>query len=422
MFLLFFFLAMLPSFLFIPVLSTGISVGLMLAYKKYSRFILFFFIIGISLPILRYTPFLDDDSSYHYFAAFSFSAYDNFLDLFSDLQEGVRFGRYDYQDYPIFGYFLYIFSKTYTYSLISFFACIITYYCYTFVIVDVFRRENMSKIGFLIIFLGVFLSNNYRYTTSGMRYCMAMAILMLLFYLDSIRYREGNKLFYFLYLIPQFIHASSLLFIAMRFSLFLLKRVTFIKSFLVFFIFPFLLYVFPFLARFVELPYLDMFASKIETYSSNDSFEEIMESATLQLRMLVGVGVIFTYVCLFVYIYVRKRLVLARYENFIILTYYFSLLSLGTVPFLNIYDRNLFILYPMITISIGILLMNLDTITVSNNRKLIRLVGGCVCFVCMLIGLLYNRNFPLHLLDYSLIDLFISNIFNFFSNLPIYYY
>lgn len=65
MFLLFFFLAMLPSFLFIPVLSTGISVGLMLAYKKYSRFILFFFIIGISLPILRYTPFLDDDSSYH---------------------------------------------------------------------------------------------------------------------------------------------------------------------------------------------------------------------------------------------------------------------------------------------------------------------------------------------------------------------
>lgn len=418
-FYLLFFSILIPIFIMLPVLSVGITFPLMTIYKKYGKTLLLVLVISISLPILRYSPFFEDDSSFHYLAAFEFSKYADFSDLMLALFNGVKISRYDYANIPIYTFLLYIFSDTYTYSLVSFCVCIITYYCYSYVTVDLFQKETFSKLVFVLVFLGVFLANNYRYTTSGMRYCMAMAILMLLLYWDSIKL-ERRSIFLILYLIPLFIHPSSIFFIGMRFIFWGLKKITLVKSICVFLIFPFLLYLVPLLANISSISYLQMFADKLAVYANNDSYEELF-TITLTLRLYVGVLIIILFLFVFCYFFYKKIIVNIRYSKFIILTYYYSLLSLGTFPFRNIYDRNLFLLYPMIIISTCILLMNLKCAQNVNNIRVIRGISYAIFLICLVMGVLYNKNFPLHLLDYSITRLLTTNIFNFFDNLPIYY-
>ena len=110
--------------------------------------------------------------------------------------------------------------------------------------------------------------------------------------------------------------------------------------------------------------------------------------------------------------------------SFVTMTYYVTLLSMGLIPFRNIYDRNLFLLLPMIVVSTCILFTYRRQLKILTNRNIVYgLTIGILCLSCAVgavgaVGAFYNNNFPFAFIDFSKTDLLMKNIFQFFSNLP----
>ncbi|MTW28428.1 polymerase, partial [Streptococcus pneumoniae] len=97
--------------------------------------------------------------------------------------------------------------------------------------------------------------NNYRYTTSGMRFCMAVALMMLLLYLESKKGYTSLKTTIW-YLLPVGIHSAVIYFIGLRFLFPLIKKVTLAKSLFVLLGFPVLFNLVPWLANLIGWTYL----------------------------------------------------------------------------------------------------------------------------------------------------------------------
>lgn len=408
--------------IFLPFSALFTSAIGLIFDKKNAKVYLLLFVVVISLPILRYSPAFGDDSSWHYFAASEFSKFGSFGELMSSLDSGNGYiGRYNYSEIPVFTYLMYLFSDTFTYSLISFVVCIITYYCYTLPVVDYYQKSRILIRYFLFAILAIFLLNNYRYTTSGMRYCLSSSITMMLIYFDSKSKKNigGSIFFISLYVIPLLIHSAVIYFIFIRFLYPLIKNVRWYKSLAFLLAFPVLIFLVPYVADISGIELLKMYSSKIEIYINNDSYEELF-TFTLMVRMYVGVVVIFLY--LFIFLYLKNTINPINHRMFLILTFYFSLFSLGTAFARNVFDRNLFILYPMIVLSITLLVMHiLGAVNSLNNRNVLYFIVGVIYFLCILIGFFYNKNFPLEYIDYSISELFTKNIFDYFYNLPRFY-
>ena len=121
------------AFLLFPIATTPFIL-FPLAYRfKYSKVFQILFVLGLSLVTLRYIPNVTDDAAYHYKAAYIFQVYDNVLEWFSYMMTGDIPTDYGYSNYPLFGLLLYMFSKTGTYSLVSFVVIFIVYYLYSFI-------------------------------------------------------------------------------------------------------------------------------------------------------------------------------------------------------------------------------------------------------------------------------------------------
>lgn len=410
--------------LFLPF-GTLITSGVGIVFnRKYAKLYLFFFVLVISLPILRYSPAYGDDSSWHYFAASEFSKFGSFSDLMEWLYDGhSNVGRYNYKEIPIFTYIMYFFSDTFTYSLISFVVCIITYYCYTVTIVDLYQENHILKRYLLVGLIAIILANNYRYTTSGMRYCLSMSLMMMVLYFDAKieKGKIGSIFFSIFYLIPFLVHPAVIYFICIRFAYPFINKIKWYSTLLLLLAFPVLAYLVPCLADLLGHEMLLMYASKIEAYLSNDAYAELF-IFTIMARMYIGTLVIFLY--LFLFLFLKKNIDNENilFRLFIVLTLYFSIFSLGTVFARNIFDRNLFIVYPMIVLSTTILITRINSFVDNlNNRNFLYFTCGCIYFLCIFIGFFYNKNFPLDYIDYSVSDIFTKNIFEYFSNLPRFY-
>ncbi|CIX86103.1 Uncharacterised protein [Streptococcus pneumoniae] len=90
-------------------------------------------------------------------------------------------GRYDYGSMPVFTSLMYLIRNTHHYSLLSFISAFITYFSFGYVVVDLFKDlDKVSKLSYATVLIAVLCLNNYRYTTGGMRFCIVVALMMLL--------------------------------------------------------------------------------------------------------------------------------------------------------------------------------------------------------------------------------------------------
>ena len=388
-------------FLLFPVPSLVLSVVGVVIDKKLSKLYLILVCLSISIISLRYIPHPLDDGAFHFRAVSVLANYNNVVQLFKDFASGLQIGRYDYGSVPVFTLLMYLVRNTYHYSLLSFISAFVTYFSFGYVVIDIFNSyRKCSKLSYIIVFLTVLILNNYRYTTSGMRFCMAVSLIMLLLYIDSKNEYTDFKTI-FLYLIP----------------LGILKKVTILKSIVMMLSFPILFGVFPLIARWTGLAYFESFVRKIEIYSDNTSYADLFNT-TLTVRLYVGLLLMFLF--LVMYLILGK---IVRFEKdwritFVKMTYYITLLSVGSVPFRNIYDRNLFLLLPMIVISAYVLFTYRNRLTIPSNRNFIYLGTFSTVSISLFIVILYNRNFPFNLIDFSKTDLLVKNIFQFFSDFP----
>lgn len=403
-------------FCLFPLITTPFLLVPIIYRFKYSKYYLLLFILGISLVALRYIPFPTDDGAYHFENAFIFSRYDNVCEWFSNLMnQDILTIRYKYNEFPLFGLILYLFSHTGKYTLISFLVAFSTYYCYAYIINNLYVKNVFPRLLFLISMIAILLLNNFRYTTSGMRYCLAVAILTLLIYLDSSRGFKFDK-FLMLYLIPFLIHPAVGIYLGLRLIFVLLKKVTLLKSCIAATIYPLILWGLPIILSGISGLYSDLILSKIMVYQNNESYEELFNT-TLVTRIYIGVFVSVVYVILY-YLHLHRG-TNKNYYKFQTFTYYLSLISIGMAPYQNLIDRHLFLVFPMILISL--LMFVIDNISHIKKQGVYYLIMS-IFLGFIITGMAYNKNFLeyIHLMDYSVTKIFTSSIFDYFRNLPIY--
>ena len=165
---------------------------------------------------MRYIPHPLDDGAFHFRATQVLTNFDSIISMFQAFESGFRVGRYDYGSVPVFTSLMYLVRNTHHYSLLSFISAFVIYFSFGYV-VDLFKSyKNYSKLTYILILITVCLLNNYRYTTSGMRFCMAISLIMLIMYLES-KYNYTKYWVMLWYLVPISIHSAVVYCAALRF-------------------------------------------------------------------------------------------------------------------------------------------------------------------------------------------------------------
>lgn len=398
-------------FMILPVLYVVPGFVLLVQKTRFDKVFLLLFIIALSMPILRYIPTTNEDATDHYYTAFLLSKFDNIVDAFRFIYNPHVWVPYDYHNFPLYTLLLYLFSDIKRYSIISFIVCIITYFCYLQPLNWLYRKQNISKFMYSMAFMAILLQNNIRFTASGMRYVVSHAIVFFLMYFDF-SLEKKSKFYGVLYLIPILIHPSTIMVIVLRAMFNFLKRVNpwSILSFIV--LYPMAVEILPFISKLLNIRYISQIAEKMDNYSSNE-FYAIYFSKSVQIRIVVGV--IFT--LLYIYIYLRHS---KKFEGLsskmIDMTYYLSVLSLGMVFYLNLIDRILFISLPCIILSL-VIIYSYEAFQTRANFILI--TGWLTAFI--LLGIIYNYNYPIKLLDFTWKELLFTNFFDFIRDIPVYF-
>lgn len=402
-------------FLFPIIITPFLLIPITYRYR-YSKFYLFLFIIGVALIALRYTPFPTDDAAYHYKAAYIFEYYDSVFEWLRDLLGGNIYTEYEYRDYPVFGFLLYIFSGTGTYSIISFFVAFIVYYIYCYIIVDIYKNKSTSKVFFILSIIAIIAVTNYRYTLSGMRYSLATAIVILLFYRDYKKNFVIDKTA-LLYIIPSLIHPSMILYIIFRFVFSKIRSVNIFTSVLVVGIFPLILLLANVFQN-IGIPYLEMLSTKIIRYQDNEAYQDLYRKPEM-IRLYAGVALSILFILFYKFLEIKGKFK-ENNRGFYILTYYISLFSIGISFFRNLIDRSLWFVYPMVIISLFMYVSSEKNIKITRSVEHFMLFAAML-FICFM-GIVYNKNFQelLNLIDFSITDIFTKNLADYFSNLPRY--
>lgn len=409
------FLLFFGVFLLFPIITTPFLLIPIVYRFRYSRYYLMLFVIGISLIALRYIPYFTDDGAYHFKAAYLYQFYDNIFDWFKNLMSKNIPTEYGYYNFPLFALLLYIFSKTGTYSLISFTVIMIVYFLYTKIIYEIYQKYNISKFLFLLALLTMLAIVNVRFTTSGMRYSLAVSILVYLFYKEIDNGFKLNKSIFY-YLVPIFIHSAALIFVALRFIFPWLKDANFYKKTMVLLSLPIFTLLSP-LLRLFNLEYFSFLLEKFDSYQKTEIFIKLFSKSdfiNVYLGVLISLLYIFLYHTTFRF---QKNLNVKLYFSFVL---YICLFTLSVLPFLTILDRFVWFVYPLVAISmilhIGYNKTHIERVQYIRNNYLPFFIVLTLCFIGGVIG---NRRFLdfLRLVDFNTMEILTKNVFEYFSDL-----
>ena len=403
-------------FLLFPIITTPFLLIPVVYRFKYSKYYLWLFVFGLSLIALRYIPFFTDDGAYHYKAAYLFQFYDNVFDWFGNLMsKSIPTEEYGYYNYPLFALLLYIFSKTGTYSLISFTVILIVYFLYTKIIYGIYQKYNISKFLFLLALLTMLAIVNVRFTTSGMRYSLAVSILVFLFYKEIDNGFKLNKSIFY-YLVPIFIHSAALIFVALRFIFPWLKDANFYKKIMVLLSLPIFALLSPLLQLF-NLEYLSFLLEKFDSYQKTEIFIKLFSTSdfiNVYLGVLISLLYIFLYHTTFRF---QKNINVKLYFSFVL---YICLFTLSVLPFLTILDRFVWFVYPLVAISMTLYIAynktHIERVQYIRNNYLPFFIVLTLCFIGGVIG---NRKFLdfLRLVDFNTMEILTKNVFEYVSDL-----
>lgn len=124
-------------------------------------------------------------------------------------------------EFIIMTYF-YLIARIGNFHLVQFFPTLIIYYIVLYIIFDYARARNISWKNILIVIL-IFLSLfKFVFAVSSFRYTLAYSIFSLGIYLDLVK-NNNHKFIKILYVIPLFIHISSLILLMFR-LIFMIKN------------------------------------------------------------------------------------------------------------------------------------------------------------------------------------------------------
>lgn len=210
-------MTILASILFIisPILSMPVVlVGLFLE-KKHKRYYCFLLSVMIGIICYYIVPNRGMDISRYY----------EYLDEIRYLPITEALKGISSQSEIITNLFFYVISQLNNNSLVVFFSSLIYYNILFYIIIDYCKIKDLTnkQINMIIIYamITIWIIPNIL----GIRYAIAMVVFLLAIYLDMVKQKK-NIIYKLLYILPIFIHSSTILFLIMRLILLISNRKT----------------------------------------------------------------------------------------------------------------------------------------------------------------------------------------------------
>lgn len=210
-------MTILASILFIisPILSMPVVLLGLFLEKKHKRYYCFLLSVMIGIICYYIVPNQGMDITRYY----------EYLDQIRYLPITEALKGISNQTEVITNIFFYLISQLNNNSLIVFFSSLIYYNILFYIIIDYCKIKELTnkQINMIIIYamITIWIIPNIL----GIRYAIAMVVFLLAIYLDIVKQKK-NIIYKLLYIIPIFIHSSTVLFLIMRLILLISNRKT----------------------------------------------------------------------------------------------------------------------------------------------------------------------------------------------------
>lgn len=210
-------MTILASILFIisPILSMPVVLLGLFLEKKHKRYYCFLLSVMIGIICYYIVPKQGMDLTRYY----------EYLDEIRYLPITEALKGISSQTEIITNLFFYAISQLNNNSLVVFFSSIIYYNILFYIIIDYCKIKELTnkQINMIIIYamITIWIIPNIL----GIRYAIAMVVFLLAIYLDIVKQRK-NIIYKLLYIVPIFIHSSTILFLIMRLILLISNRKT----------------------------------------------------------------------------------------------------------------------------------------------------------------------------------------------------
>lgn len=210
-------MTILASILFIisPILSMPVVLLGLFLEKKHKRYYCFLLSVMIGIICYYIVPNQGMDITRYY----------EYLDQIRYLPITEALKGISNQAEVITNIFFYLISQLNNNSLIVFFSSLIYYNILFYIIIDYCKIKELTnkQINMIIIYamITIWIIPNIL----GIRYAIAMVVFLLAIYLDIVKQKK-NIIYKLLYIVPIFIHSSTVLFLIMRLILLISNRKT----------------------------------------------------------------------------------------------------------------------------------------------------------------------------------------------------
>lgn len=210
-------MTILASILFIisPILSMPVVLLGLFLEKKHKRYYCFLLSVMIGIICYYIVPNQGMDITRYY----------EYLDQIRYLPITEALKGISNQTEVITNIFFYLISQLNNNSLIVFFSSLIYYNILFYIIIDYCKIKELTnkQINMIIIYamITIWIIPNIL----GIRYAIAMVVFLLAIYLDIVKQKK-NIIYKLLYIVPIFIHSSTVLFLIMRLILLISNRKT----------------------------------------------------------------------------------------------------------------------------------------------------------------------------------------------------
>ncbi len=210
-------MTILASILFIisPILSMPVVLLGLFLEKKHKRYYCFLLSVMIGIICYYIVPNQGMDITRYY----------EYLDQIRYLPITEALKGISNQTEVITNIFFYLISQLNNNSLIVFFSSLIYYNILFYIIIDYCKIKELTnkQINMIIIYamITIWIIPNIL----GIRYAIAMVVFLLAIYLDIVKQKK-NIIYKSLYIVPIFIHSSTVLFLIMRLILLISNRKT----------------------------------------------------------------------------------------------------------------------------------------------------------------------------------------------------
>lgn len=210
-------MTILASILFIisPILSMPVVLLGLFLEKKHKRYYCFLLSVMIGIICYYIVPNQGMDITRYY----------EYLDQIRYLPITEALKGISNQTEVITNIFFYLISQLNNNSLIVFFSSLIYYNILFYIIIDYCKIKELTnkQINMIIIYamITIWIIPNIL----GIRYAIAMIVFLLAIYLDIVKQKK-NIIYKLLYIVPIFIHSSTILFLIMRLILLISNKKT----------------------------------------------------------------------------------------------------------------------------------------------------------------------------------------------------